>query len=132
MSQYWNGYRWVDDPPMAKAEPSTESRSPTEEERAAIVDAELRPRTITEESQPLVEAEIVTDPFVMCDSCSSEYDSRDGECPVCLMLGKNLAQSVRDLDDTIKVKPEKEVVISDEVRERLRRELGIKVDGGSK
>lgn len=73
-------------------------------------------RTVTRDRQ-----ELKVPNFVTCDDCSSEFDSTEGGCPVCLVL--------KATDEKV-VDPE-EVVITDEVRERLRRELGIKVDGGS-
>ena len=146
---YWNGHQWVKDPPMAGMEP----RQPTEEERAAIVDAELRPRVITEENEPLVKMELDTVDHSKLDEIArnaftrKSSPTRTDECPIEDISGMfvesdvqlrariALEQMDRELDETVKAsaedkEPIKDIVISDEVRERLRRELGI--DGGSK
>lgn len=48
MARYWNGYQWVEDPPMASAEPKFDMSDVKE----ALLEAELNPRTRTSEDVP--------------------------------------------------------------------------------
>ena len=109
MGKYWNGYRWCDDPPMARMEPK-----PIEQhKREALLEAELNPRTKTEEREPpMVEFDVSDVPV---DALGEPIE--EGK-PFCSLV---IEQPTPNM---VALKP----VITDEVRERVRRELKAKDD----
>lgn len=118
MSKYWNGYQWV-----THAKPGVEVvfDVPTQEERAALVDAELRPRTTTEEEVPVPEQPT---PNLVFGTYEEGIDDA-------ITRGEKVDFTVTHFKNTRAEEP-KDVVITDEVRARIRAELAKKPDGSSK
>lgn len=133
MGKYWNGYKWCDDPPMAGMMPK-----PIEQhEREALSEAELNPPEVTGEHEPMTEFDV---------SDITEHESWEMEATIGIKVDPlpvpeepmpNLATIPLTLyPEKVVYAPLKEIpeepVITDEVRERIRKELASKGDGGSK
>ena len=104
MSKFWNGYRWVDmtEAKTALLEAELNPREVTEEfpipeqpspNMVSIAGVTVQKIVVQDPDQFVQEIEqtvAVPESFEMrfqrCEVCDSEYDTLEGDCPVCLML----------------------------------------------
>lgn len=143
MASYWNGYRWVEGPPFDMSDV-----------KDALVDVELNPRTTTVEEVPvevMVEqptpnmierhVDVLTrNPVHTIEDEPEIAIPRTATPPAGLRqlesvpmdAVSNLEKATREeASANLQKMLGDETVISDEVRARIRRELGMKDDGGA-
>jgi hypothetical protein len=122
MGRYWNGYQWVEDPKMASLrETPIFDHSDV---RDALVEAELNPPDETGEHVPV---EVALDDTPIPEQPTPNLADHAARLERANTLTIDaIEQKLAEQD-----KGKSDVVISEDVRARLRAELGIKVDGSS-